>query len=230
MIPNNIKCIGYGAFDRCTGLTSIIVPDGVTKIDYGAFSDCTNLISITIPNSVTCIGDATFSGCTALTSVTIPDSVISVGCWVFQNCTNLTSVTISNGVTSIGDKAFYCTGLISVTIPSSVTSIGESAFGYHITFDDGEIKIPNFKIYCYAGTAGEQYAKDNGFEYEILKEECSHKLKHITVPASCTVNGMEYDLCTECGDTFNSKVIAALGHSWGNWYICLLYTSDAADD
>lgn len=227
VIPNNIKCIGYGAFDRCTGLTSIIVPDGVTKIDYGAFSDCTNLISITIPNSVTCIGDATFSGCTALTSVTIPDSVISVGCWVFQNCTNLTSVTISNGVTSIGDKAFYCTGLISVTIPSSVTSIGESAFGYHITFDDGEIKIPNFKIYCYAGTAGEQYAKDNGFEYEILKEECSHKLKHITVPASCTVNGMEYDLCTECGDTFNSKVIAALGHSWGNWYISKQPTESA---
>ena len=227
VIPNNIKCIGYGAFDRCTGLTSIIIPDGVTKIDYGAFSDCTNLISITIPNSVTCIGDATFSGCTALTSVTIPDSVISVGCWVFQNCTNLTSVTISNGVTSIGDKAFYCTGLISVTIPSSVTSIGESAFGYHITFDDGEIKIPNFKIYCYAGTAGEQYAKDNGFEYEILKKECSHILKHITVPASCTVNGMEYDLCTECGDTFNSKVIAALGHSWGNWYISKQPTESA---
>ena len=227
MIPNNIKCIGYGAFDRCTGLTSIIVPDGVTKIDYGAFSDCTNLISITIPNSVTCIGDATFSGCTALTSVTIPDSVISVGCWVFQNCTNLTSVTISNGVTSIGDKAFYCTGLISVTIPSSVTSIGESAFGYRITLDYKEIKIPNFKIYCYAGTAGEQYAKDNGFEYEILKEECSHKLKHITVPASCTVNGMEYDLCTECGDTFNSKVIAALGHSWGNWYVSKQPTESA---
>ena len=226
VIPNNIKCIGYGAFDRCTGLTSIIIPDGVTKIDYGAFSDCTNLISITIPNSVTCIGDATFSGCTALTSVTIPDSVISVGCWVFQNCTNLTSVTISNSVTSIGDKAFYCTGLTSITIPGSVTSIGESAFGYYRN-DYEEFKIPNFKIYCYSGTAGEQYAKDNGFEYEILKEECAHKLKHITVPASCTVNGMEYDLCTECGDTFNSKVIAALGHSWGNWYISKQPTESA---
>ena len=226
VIPNNIKCIGYGAFDRCTGLTSIIIPDGVTKIDYGAFSDCTNLISITIPNSVTCIGDATFSGCTALTSVTIPDSVISVGCWVFQNCTNLTSVTISNSVTSIGDKAFYCTGLTSITIPGSVTSIGESAFGYYRN-DYEEFKIPNFKIYCYSGTAGEQYAKDNGFEYEILKEECAHKLKHITVPASCTVNGMEYDLCTECGDTFNSKVIAALGHSWGNWYVSKQPTESA---
>ena len=39
----------------------------------------------------------------------------------------------------------------------------------------------------------------------------SHTLKHITVPASCTVNGMEYDICTDCGETFNEKVIP-MGH------------------
>ena len=41
--------------------------------------------------------------------------------------------------------------------------------------------------------------------------EHTHTLKHITVPASCTVNGMEYDICTECGETFNEKVIP-MGH------------------
>ena len=39
----------------------------------------------------------------------------------------------------------------------------------------------------------------------------THTLKHITVPESCTVNGMEYDICTECGETFNEKVIP-IGH------------------
>ncbi len=39
----------------------------------------------------------------------------------------------------------------------------------------------------------------------------SHTLEHITVPSSCTVNGMEYDICTECGETFNEKVIP-MGH------------------
>ncbi len=39
----------------------------------------------------------------------------------------------------------------------------------------------------------------------------SHTLNHITVPSSCTVNGMEYDICTECGETFNEKVIP-MGH------------------
>ena len=41
--------------------------------------------------------------------------------------------------------------------------------------------------------------------------EHTHTLKHITVPASCKVNGMEYDICTECGETFNEKVIP-MGH------------------
>ena len=222
-IPNSITSIGYRAFGGCTRLTSITIPNSVTSIGNFAFYGCTGLTSITIPNSVTNIGAYVFNGCSSLTSITIPNSVTYIGLNAFEGCTGLTSVTIPNSVTSIGSEAFYgCTGLTSVTIPNSVTYIDWNAFGY---YKDG--KIPNFKIYCYSGTAGEQYAKDNGFEYEILKEECAHKLKHITVPASCTVNGMEYDLCTECGDTFNSKVIAALGHSWGNWYVSKQPTESA---
>ena len=199
------------------------VKNGTKLIADHAFSLSEGLTGITIPNSVTSIGYEAFYGCTGLTSITIPNSVTYIGLNAFEGCTGLTSVTIPNSVTSIGSEAFYgCTGLTSVTIPNSVTYIDWNAFGY---YKDG--KIPNFKIYCYSGTAGEQYAKDNGFEYEILKEECAHKLKHITVPASCTVNGMEYDLCTECGDTFNSKVIAALGHSWGNWYVSKQPTESA---
>lgn len=207
IVPNNIKIIGIEAFAYCTCLTSITIPDSVTSIEECAFEDCTGLTSITIGKGVTSIGKSAFNGCTGLISVTIPDSV-----------------------TSIGYEAFYdCTSLTVITIPSSVTSIEGLAFGYYYDNDTESYfgKIPNFKIYCYADTAGEQYAKDNGFEYEILKEECAHKLKHITVPASCTVNGMEYDLCTECGDTFNSKVIAASGHSWGNWYISKQPTESA---
>ena len=227
-IPNSITSIGYRAFGGCTRLTSITIPNSVTSIGNFAFYGCTGLTSITIPNGVTNIGAYVFNGCSSLTSITLPNSVTYIGGNAFEGCTDLTSITIPNSVTSIGSEAFYgCTGLTSVTIPNNVTYIGWEAFGYYSTIDAFEIKIPNFKIYCYAGTAGEQYAKDNGFEYEILKEECSHILKHITVPASCTVNGMEYDLCTECGDTFNSKVIAALGHSWGNWYVSKQPTESA---
>ena len=58
-----------GAFEECTGLTSVTIPNSVTSIGYGAFEYCWGLTSVTIPNSVTSIGDCAFSECTQLENV-----------------------------------------------------------------------------------------------------------------------------------------------------------------
>ncbi len=143
------------------------IPDGVTEIGSIAFSRCSSLTSVTIPNSVTSIGSGAFNGCTSLTRVTIPNSVTQIGWNAFSGCTSLTSITIPNSVISIDWYAFRgCTSLKSITIPNSVTSIGKNAFGYY--YDNGYKKINNLKIYCYSSTAGEQYAKDNGFDYMLI--------------------------------------------------------------
>ena len=143
------------------------IPDGVTEIGSIAFSRCSSLTSVTIPNSVTSIGSGAFNGCTSLTRVTIPNSVTKIGWNAFSGCTSLTSITIPNSVISIDWYAFRgCTSLKSITMPNSVTSIGKNAFGYY--YDNGYKKINNLKIYCYSSTAGEQYAKDNGFDYMLL--------------------------------------------------------------
>ena len=182
-IPSSVTETGYCSFIGCTSLTAINVatgnqnyvsvngvlynkdktaiicypagkkdknykmPDGVTSMGVYAFSGCANLTNITIPDSVTGIGDSAFSGCTSLTGITIPDSVEFIGYEVFFDCMNLTGI----------------------TIPSSVTRIRNHAFGYY--YDNGYKKIDNFKIYCYSGTKGEKYAKDNEFDYELITAE-----------------------------------------------------------
>ena len=146
-IPENISTIIGGAFDSCTGLTSVTIPNSVTSIGDFAFSGCSSLTHpiivndmfvflptgyeghYSIPENISKIIGGAFEECSGLTSVTIPNSVTSIGGSTFFLCSSLTSVTIPNSVTSIGSLAFYeCSSLTSVTIPNSVTSIGSAAF------------------------------------------------------------------------------------------------------
>ena len=143
----SVTAIGSGAFDGCTGLTSVTIPNSVTAIGSCALRSCSGLTSVTIPSSVTSIGSWAFSGCSGLTSVIIPNSVTAIGSGAFDGCSGLTSVTIPNSVTAIGSVAFRsCSGLTSVTIPSSVTSIGSWAF----LFCDGltDVNITDLSAWC----------------------------------------------------------------------------------
>ena len=256
-IPNSVKNIGEYAFYYCEGLKKVIIPNGVTTISTGTFYGCKKLSDITIPNSVigidcaaflscedlkkiiipdsvTYISGDPFSGgafmnCTGLTSIVIPDSVIRIESSAFEGCTGLTSVIIPNSVTSIGYYAFEnCNGLTNVTIPESVTKIDKLAFGYYVDYDNDSLnKVSNFKIYCYADTAGEKYAIDNDFEYELLDKPHTHTLNHITVPSTCKVAGMEYDICSECGETFNEKTLPLAAHTWSEWTVVKEATTTA---
>lgn len=128
-IPSSVTSVTDGAFEQCSGLTSVTIPSSVTSIGRGVFHTCTGMTSVTIPGSVTSIGRLAFYGCVKLTSVTIPGSVTSIGTSAFYGCTALTSLTISEGVISIGSGAFaLCSSLTSVIIPGSVTNISGGAF------------------------------------------------------------------------------------------------------
>ena len=139
IIPNSVTEIGYGAFECCTGLTSIDIPNSVTKIGEYAFEFCSGLIGIVIPNSVTEIGDEAFDFCPGLTSIVVESGnprydsrnncnaiIETASNTLIAGCKN---TIIPNSVTAIGDYAFEgCNGLTSIDIPNSVTTIGDFAF------------------------------------------------------------------------------------------------------
>ena len=102
----NVTSIGFNAFNKCTGMTSVNIPNSVTSISQLAFYHCNALTSVNIPNSITTIDFSVFCGCTSLTSVTIPNSVTSIGQNSFTDCSSLTSITIPSSVTHIGENAF----------------------------------------------------------------------------------------------------------------------------
>ena len=159
VIPTDgsITSIGNGAFDGCSGLTSITIPSSVTSIGRSAFYECSSLTSVTIPSSVTSIGDYAFYNCSNLTSITIPNTMTNIGEGAFENCTSLISITIPDSVTSIGDFAFWgCRSLTSITIPSSVTSIGYAAF----------YGCNNLKTITFKGTEAQWNAITKGTDWD----------------------------------------------------------------
>ena len=132
IIPNSVTSIGYGAFQWCYGLTSVVWnAKNCADFSYNSapFYYDSQITSFTFGSEVEHIPAYLCRGMANLTSVTIPNNVMSIGDYAFRGCSGLTSVTIPNSVTSIGKEAFkYCSGLTSITIPNSVTSIGVEAF------------------------------------------------------------------------------------------------------
>ena len=251
-IPDSVTSIGEYAFYGCTGLTyvntgngvttlsgfyfwgnknlkNVIIGNNVTSIGSKAFYNCTNLESITIPDSVTSISGSAFDGCTGLTSVIIGNGVTTLSGFDFWNNKNLKKVVIGNRVTSIDDRTFSgCTSLESVTIPNSVTRIGYMAFCdcarladvYYSGSEEEwrKISIEDYNDHLLNATI--HYNRENG-------EEHKHTLRHITVPSTCKVAGMEYDICSECGKTFNEKTLPLAAHTWSEWTVVKEATTTA---
>jgi len=115
-----------GAFQDCTGLTSISIPNSVTSIGTSAFAGtglsamALETVTFTAGSQLQTISSYAFEYCTNLTGISIPDSVRSIGSYAFSNCTKLTSINIPASVYSIGiGPAYGCTLLTGITVDES---------------------------------------------------------------------------------------------------------------
>lgn len=206
----DVMNIGQGAFEGCTGLTSIIIPNSVTTIGDEAFRNCSGLTSITIPNSVTTVGIGAFHGTAWYnnqpedglvyvgnvaycykcyngympngTQITIKDGTSGITGYAFYNCSGLTSITIPNSVTSIGTNAFSgCRGLTSVTIPNSVTMIGRNAFDGCSGL--GAVFITDLAAWCNI-VFNEAYSNPLYYAHRLFLN--SQEIKNLIIPDGVT--------------------------------------------
>ncbi|NLV59445.1 MAG: leucine-rich repeat domain-containing protein [Clostridiales bacterium] len=156
VLPEKLKVIENGLFEGCEALGDIAIPSGVARIGYRSFSGCTSLQSIELPSGVEEIGYDAFSGCTALEAAVLPSSVARIDYRAFSRCTLLQKIELPFGVEEIGNDAFSgCTALEAVVLPASVMTFGDHIFAGCETLT---LIVP-------AGSAAEQYAKENKLPY-----------------------------------------------------------------
>ncbi|WP_410059193.1 leucine-rich repeat domain-containing protein, partial [Barnesiella intestinihominis] len=220
-IPNSVTEIGSGAFDSCTGLTTVTMGNSMKNIGSSAFAGCTGLTKVTIPNSVTEIGSGAFDSCTGLTTMTIPNSVIFIGSSAFADCTGLTTVTMGNSVLSIEDKAFYnCKSLDHVTskamLPPRI---------WATTFDDYAMPlyVPNG---CKSRYSGAEYWRNftdirEATLYKVTANATDETMGYVTgageYPKGSTATlvavpfGQNYFVRWNDGNTDNPRTITVTG-------------------
>lgn len=193
-----------GAFEKCTGLTSVTIPESVTSISHRAFANCTGLTKI-YWNAKNVSLEGVNDDCSVFTNagtatdgieVVFGDTVESIPDFTFCGCdmgsfaynanVNIKSVTIGNSVKSIGDYAFYgCAGLTRINWNA------ESVSDFTNEYDE------HYNAFYKAGSAvdgievvfGDNVKRVPAYAFFVDDSSYSPKIKTVTIGNSVTSIG-----------------------------------------
>ena len=155
IIPDTVKEIGDGAFEKDKTVLKVIMPDSVEKMENAVFNECENLMEIRFSHSLKEIPAHTCSGCLALEKVIIPEGVTTIGDGAFtsgdvpmsyseikfpktlksiemdafSNNDSVTKISLPDGLESIGKYAFEKnTSLVKVSFGDGITELSDGVF------------------------------------------------------------------------------------------------------
>ncbi|MDO5141368.1 MAG: leucine-rich repeat protein, partial [Eubacteriales bacterium] len=175
VIPGNgsVTRIEYDAFSGCTSLSKIALPDTIEFFNPDAGLESTAWYK-NLPDEEVYIGKVlyTYKGTVPKgTKVTVKPGTAFINYGAYDGQTGVSEVILPYGLKEIGEYAFVCgDNMKSIVIPASVTWIGWKAVGYKAELsENGNYydckKLDDFVIYGQKGTAAEEYAIENGFEF-----------------------------------------------------------------
>ena len=159
VLNKNLKVVGGGSFLDAT-IEKVLLQEGVETIGGEAFF-LSDINEINIPSTVKRIWTNAF-GSTDIAEVTIPKSVEEITVAAFSGCDKLETITFE-GCPNVEFGTFtLCSNIKKVICLDGNRGFHKDEF-YEIT---GEPKDVTFV--APAGSEVEQYAKDNGFKFEVL--------------------------------------------------------------
>ena len=125
-LPASLRSIGQGAFQLCTGITSLRIPHPVQAIGYGAFSDCSGIADLHLPEGLqSTIGPLAFVNCTSLETLVLPSSLTTIygknDFGSFEGCTRLARVLAPDALVK-GTMACVDKGVLVQVDPANVFS------------------------------------------------------------------------------------------------------------
>lgn len=150
-------------------LNELVIPERTKAVAGGAFSKYTNLRKVEFPEGLLVIGPNAFRE-TSVENIVIPKSVEFIGYFAFCYCLELATVEINSKGEIQFDAFINCINLKSITVSANVDTIGDTALGMYYSID-GIAVVDGVVIYGYAGSAAEDYAKDNEIDFVVLKNE-----------------------------------------------------------
>lgn len=210
VIPNNVKRIGYNAFQGLS-IESVTIPPSVTTIDAlpncfinGAFRGCSSLKKVVFSEGLKEIGECSFQSCTSLKELNLPNGLETIGALAFSSCSSLKEIEFPYGLKTIQGMAFAeCKSLSKITIPSTVSEIGYRAFSDCVNLrevvykgDPANIRFPSGKGLIF--NCSENYCAFNNTLYKFETQERWIKQNRCILCGS-QYSGVLKPKCIKCG-------------------------------